>query len=245
METKRLIVALDVPSEVEALRLAEELKDEVAFMKVGLELLSSVGPSIVQKLHDLGCRVFYDGKFKDIPNTVAGASRAVARLGVGMFNVHAMGGVAMMQAAVKAAEQGTAEIGGTRPLVLAVTILTSIDQSTLNEEMRVPGDLMEQVIHLARLAQSSGLDGVVASPKEVSAIRKALPESFVIATPGVRPVWAAANEQRRITTPSDAIRAGASYLVVGRPITNCPREIGRPSNAARKINDEVAEALGV
>ncbi len=245
MDTKRLIVALDVPSEVEALRLAEELKDEVAFMKVGLELLSSVGPSIVQKLHDLGCRVFYDGKFKDIPNTVVGASRAVARLGVGMFNVHAMGGVAMMQAAVKAAEQGTAEIGGPRPLVLAVTILTSIDQSTLNEEMRVPGDLMEQVIHLARLAQSSGLDGVVASPKEVSAIRKALPESFVIVTPGVRPAWAAADDQRRITTPSDAIRAGASYLVVGRPITNPPREIGRPSNAARKINDEVAEALGV
>lgn len=245
METKRLIVALDVSSEAEALRLAEELKDEAAFMKVGLELLSSAGPSIVKKLHELGCRVFYDGKFKDIPNTVAGASRAVARLGVGMFNVHAMGGVAMMQAAVKAAKQGTAEIKGKRPLVLAVTILTSIDQTILNKELRVTGDVMSQVVHLAQLAQSSGLDGVVASPKEVTEIRKRLPESFLVVTPGVRPTWAATDDQRRITTPSDAIRAGASYLVVGRPITNPPREIGGPRDAARKINHEVAEASGV
>lgn len=243
MDPKRVIVALDVHSEKEALRLAEELKDEVSFVKVGLELLSSVGPSIVHRLHNLGCRVFYDAKFKDIPNTVAGASRAVARLGVGMFNIHAMGGATMMQAAVKAAEQGAAEVAGTRPLVLAVTILTSIDQSILNEELKVPGDVMAQVVHLAQLSKSNGLDGVVASPKEVSAIRAVLPASFIIVTPGVRPTWATTDDQRRIMKPGDAIRAGASYLVVGRPITNPPQEIGSPSNAARRINDEIAEAL--
>ena len=141
METKRLIIALDVSSESQALRLATELKNEVAFVKVGLELLSSVGPSIVHKLHSAGCRVFYDGKFKDIPNTVAGASRAVTRLGVGIFNVHATGGRAMMEAAIKAAEEESKKSATVRPLVMAVTVLTSIDQIMLNEELRVPGEI--------------------------------------------------------------------------------------------------------
>lgn len=240
---ERIIVALDVATEKEAVDLVIKLREHVGLFKVGLELLNSVGISIVRQIIDLGGQVFLDGKFKDIPNTVAGASRAVTRLGVKMFNVHAMGGLEMMKLALGAAKEEANRLGERQPLVLGVTILTSIDQKTMNQELRVLGDVETQVVHLAKLAEKAGLDGVIASPREIDAIRKNVSKQMLIITPGVRPKWATAQDQRRITTPSEAILKGASYLVIGRPITKAPPEIGTPVDATNRIAEEIVAVL--
>lgn len=240
----RILVALDVPTLAQAESLVEQLGPHVGGFKVGLELLTAAGaPQVVERLRGNGRPIFFDGKFKDIPNTVAGATRAVARLGVAMLNVHALGGVAMMQAAVTAAEEG-ARIGGwSRPKVLAVTILTSCTPETLQTigftEVRGPDDLERLVVLLARRACEAGCDGVVASPREIAAIRAACGKNFLIVTPGVRPAWAGTGDQQRYTTPREAIDAGADYLVIGRPITNPPAEIGPPTAAAQRILAEI------
>jgi orotidine-5'-phosphate decarboxylase len=238
----RIIVALDVPTEREALGLVDELRDRVGLFKVGLELIHSVGSEIVRKIGAAGGRVFLDCKLHDIPSTVAAASRAVARLGVGMFNVHAMGGSEMMKSAAQAATEEATRIGVSVPLVLGVTVLTSLDQRAMSEELRVSGTVENQVVHLARLAATAGLGGLVASPREARAIRKAVPEISAIVTPGVRPAWAATQDQRRVLTPGEAIREGASYLVIGRPVTKPPQGMGGPADAARAIADEIAAA---
>lgn len=240
---QRIIVALDVATEKEAVDLVLELRNSVGLFKVGLELINSVGIGIVQKIIEFGGEVFYDGKFNDIPNTVAGASRAVTKLAVRMFNVHTMGGLEMMKVAVKAAKEEASMLRTGRPLVLGVTMLTSINQAIMNQQLRVLGDIEAQVVHLAKLADEARLDGVIASPHEIEAIRKNIFRPMLIVTPGVRPSWAAAQDQRRIMTPGEAILRGASYLVIGRPITKPPAEIGTPVDAAKQVAEEIATAL--
>jgi orotidine-5'-phosphate decarboxylase len=238
-----IIVALDVEHEEEALELVTELKDYVGFFKVGLELVNSLGFSIIRKVKELGGKVFLDLKFMDIPNTVAGASRGAARLGVKMFNVHTLGGLEMMSAAVDAVNLEASKSTSERPLLLGVTILTSISQPTMNNELRISGSIENQVVHLASMASRAGLDGVIASPQELEIIRKNVSNKMLIVTPGVRPIWAAANDQKRVTTPSEAILKGASHLVLGRPITKPPVDIGSSVQAAKLILEEISAVL--
>lgn len=240
---QRIILALDVDSREAALELVHMLKGFVGFFKVGLELLNSVSITIVQEITKLGGKVFLDGKFHDIPNTVAGASRAVTRSGVSMFNVHTMGGMQMMKFAAIAAGEESSKLEIERPAILGVTILTSVDQGILNQQLGLTGDLEAQVVHLAELAEEAGLDGVIASPHEIESIRKHVSKQMLVVTPGVRPTWATAQDQKRIMTPGEAILRGASYLVIGRPITKPPAEIGTPVDAARQVAEEIASAL--
>ncbi len=212
----RLIVALDFNSEHKAMEAVDRLKAEVKFFKVGLELFSSCGPAIVDKIKKKGCEVFLDLKFHDIPNTVEKASRAVSSLGAFMFNVHALGGLDMMKRAKGAAGSGSK--------VIAVTILTSADENAL-KKCGISVNIEDEVINLAALAKDAGLDGVVASPKEVSRIRKELGKDFLIVAPGIRPASAAIDDQKRIATPREAIDLGADYIVVGRPIIAAPDPI--------------------
>lgn len=238
MARNKLILALDVPTREEALALVERLGEWVGVFKVGLQLFNACGPAILQEVRQRGGQVFYDGKFHDIPHTVASAVAEATRAGVFMLNVHAHGGAAMMQAAVESAQQAAAARGLTRPLVLGVTVLTSLDEAALREELQIPVPLPEHVVHLARLAQRSGLDGVVASPRETPLIRAACGSGFLIVTPGIRPAWAAAGDQKRITTPAQALQAGADYLVVGRPIIAHPD----PVAAAQRVLQEMEKA---
>ncbi len=234
---ERVLAALDVPDLASALALVETLQPHVGGFKVGLELCTAAGvPQVVSAVAAAGGAVFLDLKLHDIPNTVAGAVRSVCALGpaVRMLTLHTQGGAAMLRAAVEAAAAFPS-----RPLLLGVTVLTSMDQATLNDDLGVPARLEEHVVHLARLAQRCGLDGVVASPHEAAAIRRACGDELLIVTPGVRPAAAAANDQRRVLTPAEAVRAGANYLVIGRPITAA----GDPAEAAAAIVAEL-EAAG-
>jgi orotidine-5'-phosphate decarboxylase len=231
-----LIVALDTSDEQNVKKLVDQLALYVGAFKVGLELYTTLGPSIIRYIQNPGSKVFLDGKFHDIPNTVAGASAAATRHKVWMFNVHCSGGTAMLIAAVNAAQETAAELNIPRPLILGVTILTSIDAKILKSELGIEKELTRQVVYFAQLARDAGLDGVVASPKEIIPIREKLGKEFIILTPGIRPSWAAdAQDQKRIMTPRDAISAGANYLVVGRPITQSPN----PVEAAQRILDEI------
>jgi len=256
----RIIVALDVDSLDKALSLVKELHPYVGYFKVGLELLTSEGaPKVVRAIKEAGGKVFYDGKFKDIPNTIAGASRAVTRLGVDMFNVHCLGGRAMMKAALQAAEEVSKTQGILRPTLLGVTILTSLNYDDLvelgifdelniadpEELAKIKRERLESLVahNLAWLAQECGLDGVIASPQEIQAIRDYCQPEFQIVTPGVRPIWAAVGDQKRVMTPGEAIKAGATYLVIGRPITQPPPAIGGPAEAAKKIAEEIEEEI--
>jgi orotidine-5'-phosphate decarboxylase len=239
----RIIAALDVPTLAEAEGLAGELGPKVGALKAGLELLTAEGaPKVVSALSRYG-RLFLDAKFKDIPNTVAGAARSAARLGVWMFNVHCMGGSEMMKAARLASIEEAEKLNTTPPLVIGVTVLTSLDVKALAEtgvgDIKETKDIKERVVLLALLAKRAGLDGVVASPQEVRDIRAACGKDFLIVTPGVRPTWAARGDQRRVTTPREAIESGADYLVIGRPITDPPKEIGTPAGAIEKILEEI------
>ncbi|HYB42760.1 MAG TPA: orotidine-5'-phosphate decarboxylase [Candidatus Methylomirabilis sp.] len=228
----RLIVALDVDTPAAALDLVERLDGLVTRFKIGSQLFTAAGPSAVEAVQKRGGHVFLDLKFHDIPNTVAGAAREAARLGVFMFNVHASGGTAMMRAA---AEGAAAEPAARRPLVVAVTVLTSLDRGALARELRVTTSVEGHVLHLCQLARESGLDGNVASPNEIRAIRNSLGDGWIIVTPGVRPAGSAAGDQSRIATPRAAAQAGAHYLVVGRPITAAPD----PAEAARAVLAEI------
>jgi len=231
----RVLVALDVPTAAEAITLADSLRGVVGGFKIGSQLFTSAGPDIVRALVSRGERVFLDLKFHDIPNTVAGAVRAAADLGVWMLNVHASGGGAMLAAAKQAAEDASRP-GSARPMVIAVTVLTSLDAQQLTA-VGVPAPPLDQVVRLARLTQAAGLDGVVASPQETLAIREACGPSFVVVTPGIRGASAKAgpDDQHRTMTPAAAVAAGSSYLVIGRPITAAPD----PRAAAQQIADEI------
>lgn len=214
----KVIIALDTPEEEKALNIVKLLKHKVSIFKVGLELFCSQGPEIVKKINDLGCKVFLDLKFHDIPNTVAGAAKAALSTQAFMFNVHASGGREMMR---KVRETVDAASVSEKPIVLAVTVLTSLDERDL-KDINISKSPLEQVKTLALLTKQAGLDGVVASPKEITAIREAVGQDFIIVTPGVRPGWAQAGDQKRIMTPQEALEAGASYIVVGRPVTAAP-----------------------
>ena len=232
---EKILVALDVDTADDALRLAHTLKDHVGGFKVGLELVNAAGFDIFDRLTDAGIhRIFYDAKFHDIPNTVAGAVRAAARRGVWMVNVHTSGGAAMLNAA-----QEAAQASDTPPLLIGVTVLTSIDAVALSRDLRVSGGVKDHVAHLARMAQEAGLAGVVASPHEVAAIRETCGPEFLTVIPGVRPAGGDVQDQARVATPGETIRAGAHYLVVGRPITRTPD----PAAAADAIAAEIADAL--
>ena len=232
----RILVALDVPSADAALSLADTLRGTVGGFKIGSQLFTAAGPDIVRRMVDQGDRVFLDLKFHDIPNTVAGAIQSSADLGVWMVNVHASGGRPMMEAARKAADERHAP-GREKPLVIAVTVLTSLDAQTL-ASVGVSASPLEQVVRMAELAKASGLDGVVASPQETAAIRKACGPDFVIVTPGIRGGSAAAarDDQQRTMSPAEAVAAGSSYLVIGRPITGA----ADPRAAAFAIHNELA-----
>jgi len=230
----KIIVALDYAEASKALQLVQRLDPGLCRLKVGKELFTAAGPALVEQLVGKGYGVFLDLKFHDIPNTVAKACAAASRLGVWMLNVHASGGLAMMQAA----RDGVAKTGKS-PKLIAVTVLTSMDQTTLNQ-LGIQGSLEDQVLRLARIAQQAGLDGVVCSAQEASALRMALGQDFCLVTPGIRPANASADDQSRIVTPAEALRLGASYLVIGRPITQAPD----PLLALQVIHQEISAAAG-
>jgi orotidine-5'-phosphate decarboxylase len=232
----QLLVALDVESGARARELAATLRGLADGVKIGSRLFTLEGPALVRRLTDEGTRVFLDLKFHDIPNTVAQAVEAAVTTGAWMINVHASGGILMMHAAAKAAADAAAKANRPRPLVIAVTVLTSMDEVTLRAG-GVERPLLDHVVALARMAQEAGLDGVVASPQETAAIRAECGPTFAIVTPGIRGASAGAekNDQMRTMGPAEAVKAGASYLVVGRPIIAA----ADPRHAAQRIIDEI------
>jgi orotidine-5'-phosphate decarboxylase len=234
-----LIVALDVDDPAEARRLADRLRGIAGGFKIGSRLFTSHGPALVRELVDRGDRIFLDLKFHDIPNTVAGAIGAAARLGVWMVNVHASGGLDMMRAARAAADEEAAQVNLAPPLVVAVTVLTSLDEAML-AAIGLMATPAAQVERLAALAQAAALDGVVASPREIEAVRAACGERFTIVTPGIRAAGAAVDDQSRTASAAGALAAGASHIVVGRPIIAAPD----PRAAAERIVDECRSARG-
>ena len=235
MSQNQLIVALDVENLATANRLVTTLSDDVKWFKIGKQLFTAVGPASVKLLHEAKKNIFLDLKFHDIPNTVAGAVASATKIGANIINIHASGGLEMMRAAGEAAEKQASELSIPKPTLLGVTILTSIDEANFQRDFGTQRKLKDQVAYLAELSQKAGLEGVVASPLEIELIRKVCGNDFVIVTPGVRPAWAASNDQQRVMTPGEAINAGADYIVVGRPITAADN----PREAARTILQEI------
>lgn len=228
-EEPRIIVALDFPDAAPALELVERLDPERCSLKVGKEMFTRFGPGFVAGLSGRGFRVFLDLKYHDIPNTVAAACEAAVDLGVWMVNLHASGGRSMMAAASERLARFSEA-----PLLIAVTVLTSLDAGDL-ADIGCPGDPRERVLRLASLARDAGLDGVVCSPQEASSVRERLGRDFLLVTPGVRPAGAETKDQKRVMTPRDAITAGADFLVIGRPITASPD----PLQALVRIEQEM------
>lgn len=226
----KIVVALDFAEAAPALAFAERIDPALCRLKIGKELFTAEGPHFVETLVGRGFGVFLDLKFHDIPNTVAKACEAACRLGVWMVNVHASGGRAMMEAARNAVDKAAQP-----PLLIAVTVLTSMDEPALHE-VGVTGNLQDQVLRLAQLTQASGLDGVVCSAQEAPLLRSAIGNDFCLVTPGIRPATASRDDQSRVVTPADALRQGSSYLVIGRPITQAPD----PLAALQAISTEIA-----
>ncbi|MQY58081.1 MAG: orotidine-5'-phosphate decarboxylase [Clostridia bacterium] len=236
METKgRLCLALDVDDKSTAERLVKQLSEYVGIFKIGFQIYTKEGPEIISAIKELGGEVFLDLKFHDIPNTIAQVSRIATSLGVSMFNLHVSGGKEMMKAAVQSAQEEADRLGFKKPKILGVTVLTSIDQPTLRNQLRINNSIEEHVKHLALLAQKAGLDGVIASPKETSIIRTTCGADFIIGTPGIRPPGSPPDDQKRTLTPREAIVAGATFIVVGRPI----RKAKNPVQAAMRILEEI------
>lgn len=235
MNTNRLIVALDVDNAKKALDLCNALRGIAGMFKIGSQLFTAAGPHLVNEIVSSGQHVFLDLKYHDIPNTVALAGVEATRLGVSIFNLHAAGGSEMMRRTKDAVSECAGTEGHAPPLVIAVTLLTSANQDTLSEVGQISGP-EDLVTRLAQLAEASGMDGVVASAREVGGIRSAVKKSdFVVITPGVRPAGTALSDQKRVATPREAIQAGADYIVVGRPIL----EATDPARAAQQILDEM------
>ena len=227
----KIIVALDYSDEKSALAMAAEVAPHVGVFKVGFELFISAGPSIISKIHSFGGKVFLDLKLHDIPNTVSKAAVSAAKMNVFMLNVHASGGLEMMKKAA-------ADLAKTKnpPLIIAVTVLTSMNIDTLRTDLNINSSVVSQVVHLARLAKKAGLGGVVASGQEIMQIKENCGADFKVIVPGVRPAWAEKNDQKRVVTPKGAIESGADFIVVGRPITGAKN----PAEAAKKILEEIS-----
>ena len=234
----RLIVALDTDNGDDLIWLCQTLVDSVTWMKIGFQAFSTLGTEAFPWFIQEGHKVFLDLKFHDIPNTVARDVGTMTKHGAHMINMHASGGFEMMQAARKSAENAAAENDIPIPILLGVTVLTSIDENGFQQDFGSERQLTKQVVYLAQLAQEAGLSGVVASPLEIEPIRRACGDDFVIVTPGIRPTWASRGDQRRITTPAAAIHRGADYIVVGRPII----EADDPLEAAEMILEEMGGA---
>ncbi len=234
-----LILPLDLPDAIQAAGMVRQLEGAVGAFKLGMELFHAAGPAIIPELRDAGAeRIFYDGKLCDIPNTVAGACRVIGGWGVWMVTVHALGGVRMMRAAREALHEGAARAGVAPPLVVGVTLLTSLDEGEVRDELGLGGSMDRSIVRLAALARSAGLDGAVASPREVAAIRRECGPGFVVVTPGIRPAGGAVGDQRRVATAAEALAAGADYLVVGRALTGALD----PAAAARALLAEARAA---
>ncbi|MFZ3129921.1 MAG: orotidine-5'-phosphate decarboxylase [Desulfosporosinus sp.] len=222
---KRIIVALDVQGRDEALTLAKALQGSGCWLKVGMELYAYTGPVMIQELKEMGFPIFLDLKLHDIPTTVERAMRGFVQYGVDMINVHCSGGYEMMARAVQAAREAGSKQNSV-PKVIGVTVLTSMSENQFKQELGVQRKLPEQVLALAKLAEKAGLDGVVASAMEAKELRRNTEPGFLIVTPGIRPAWSEAQDQARVLTPDEALAAGSSFLVVGRPITRAddPRQ---------------------
>jgi orotidine-5'-phosphate decarboxylase len=233
----RIFVPLDTPDLDIALQITRTLKGHVGGVKIGKEFFTALGPACVARIAEEGLPLFLDLKFHDIPNTVAGAVRSAIAMAPLILNVHAAGGSAMMAAAADAAGEEAERLGVPKPLILGVTVLTSLDETDL-AAAGVTGTVEDQVVRLARLAGAAGLDGVVCSGAEIEPLRAAMGADFKLLTPGIRPLWAAAGDQKRILTPTDAVARGADYLVIGRAITGADD----PVAAAEMIGDELANA---
>ncbi|OWA36732.1 orotidine-5'-phosphate decarboxylase [Saccharibacillus sp. O16] len=237
---QRLMVALDYPDQASAGELIAQLEGIPCYMKVGMQLFYQAGPEFVRDLKSRGYSVFLDLKMHDIPNTVKGGANSITKLGVDMFNVHAAGGSKMMEAAIQGVEEALAgDSSLNRPLVIAVTQLTSTDQATMNEQIGIPGSVEDSVIRYAKLASQAGLNGVVASPLEAEGIKSACGAKFKTVTPGIRPAGSAADDQSRTKTPGQAIAGGSDYIVVGRPITGA----ADPRAAALRIIEDMSAGI--
>ena len=239
MPNDKLIIPLDVDNLEAADGIVSQLSDHIEWFKVGKQLFTAAGPASVKRLVEAKRRIFLDLKFHDIPNTVAGAVASATMIGANMINMHASGGFEMMRGASEAAEKKATELDISKPILLGVTVLTSIDEASFQRDFGTGRKLTDQVAYLAELSQKAGLDGVVASPLEIELIRRVCGDDFVIVTPGIRPRWAATGDQRRIMTPADAIAAGADYIVIGRPITGSDN----PRDAAETILREIKEGM--
>lgn len=229
---EKIITALDVSYD-DAVKLIESIRDNIGFYKVNALYVERA--DIINKIKEFGGKVFLDLKFHDIPFTVGNHCRAATKKGIDMMTIHTCGGIAMMEKAAESVKQTADELGINKPILLGITVLTSIDLDTLNEELRINGSIEEQVVHLAKLAKQAGLDGVVASPKETALIKRECGEDFLVVTPGIRPRWSVADDQKRITTPKDAIDNGSDFLVIGRAITKSENKV----EAVRKIIEEM------
>jgi len=234
---ERLVLALDVDDFKKAEELVGKLSDYVGVFKIGNQLFTAEGTEVVNMINEREGKVFLDLKFHDIPNTVARAAEVATKLGVYIFDVHTSGGYEMMKAAAEASKKISSALGLRKPLILGVTLLTSINQEILEKDLGIKRRLEEQVVHLAKLAKEAGLDGVVASSREIKEIRKACGEDFVILTPGIRPAGKSSDDQKRIMTPGEAIKLGADFLVIGRPIRNA----SNPVEATKEILKEMEE----
>jgi orotidine-5'-phosphate decarboxylase len=232
---KKLVLALDVEDINDAKKLVDELSPYIGTFKVGLQLFCGYGLEIVNYIKEKNSDFFLDVKLHDIPNTVEKASFNVIKNGANFFNVHATGGIEMMRAAKKGAMEAAQKYNKKKPLVLAVTVLTSINQETLSNELSNTKTVEDFVIQLAKNARVAGLDGVVASAKELKAIKRELGKDFIVLTPGIRPAWSATNDQQRIATPSSAIKDGADFIVLGRAVTAASDKI----EAMKKIYEEI------
>lgn len=231
-------VALDIDDKEEILATIEELKDVVGYFKLHFGITRH-GMGLVEEIKKKGVKVFLDFKFHDIPNTVAGYARAATNMGIDIFNLHAAGGKAMMEAAVKGAEEEAERNCSIRPKIIAVTVLTSLDKDNLNNEIGISGEVEETVLRYGKLARESGLDGIVCSAADLKDIKDKMPEDTFYITPGIRPVGVNADDQKRVMTPQNAIKDGSSLLVIGRAITGADDK----KKAAIEILDDIAEAL--
>lgn len=234
---KKLVLALDVEEIDEAKKLVDELGEYIGTFKVGLQLFCGYGLEIINYIKEKNSNFFLDVKLHDIPNTVEKASYNIIKNGANFFNVHATGGIEMMRSAKKGALEAAQKYNKQAPLILAVTILTSINENILEKELLNKNSVENMVLQLAKNAKEAGLDGVVASAQELKIIKKELGEDFIVLTPGIRPLWSSKNDQKRIATPSSAINDGADYIVLGRAITKSEDKI----EAIKKVYEEIKE----